>query len=102
MKKFYLERTRFMKKNENERTVFMKTKRFVLSGTQIGFGGARGDCGAWSAFTHGASRGFTLAEVLITLAIIGVIAVLSIGIYMPKIQSNVWAKQRFYVARSCL
>ena len=47
-------------------------------------------------------RGFTLAEVLITLAIIGVVAVLSIGIYMPKIQSNVWAKQRFYVARSCL
>ena len=50
----------------------------------------------------GALSAFTLAKVLITLAIIGVIAVLSIGIYMPKIQSNVWAKQRFYVARSCL
>ena len=38
-------------------------------------------------------KAFTLAEVLITLAVIGVVAVLTIGIFLPKINSSVWEKQ---------
>ncbi len=42
---------------------------------------------------RGQKPAFTLAEVLITLAVIGIVAALTIGIFLPKIHSQIRAHQ---------